>query len=972
MTRKMLNEDNVSLIMGLIRKSLSVKDGIDDTAERTDAVYSSHKVLELLKDYYTKDEIDIQKSSLAYEIVSELPTENIEENKFYFVKVDSVNNIYSLNLWDGSKWIKLGSTEIEEETIIDDTAISEETTWSSQKIKDYADCTDVNIQTKKLDTPSLANYGQIKQYIGATAGSYVNGAFYKCVQDSDGNYLWQMIIGVGTTHISCKFKVSGAVFDEILIVGESIAVGTETGTLKLDKYGNGEVIVTGKEGTKVIFTGKNTGYSDFSIIEPDVAEKEVSLYPDRTLYWYGNNVETIGDKCEESEWTNSDSSMTDYTKRFAELHEDHLSLSLDGNANAYVLSGTKSKFDLSEYDELHIVYKSNTTDGKIILTTDSDIFANKVTEFDLEDTSNVEKESVFDISNITDESYITTFLSDATSGVNKEVEIYKIWVCSPNALTCRYEVNGAVNDIIKITGHGVKTALADNKITLDSNGVGVVDVKGLKNEIITFTSEMTEYKKTVTMDNISDSVNVYPSGAMYWYGREFVTIKSTNYVSNEGSPLYPSHVAPTVINENGVLKLTTSYNNTATLGSVYLYDNNIIKDNTKIKCIGYCYNSSNSTVWQAIRFAKTFSDKWEYDLSINLPTNNIYELTTIDISSIPKNDYIVFEVGTHVNAPTTIYLKAIWFESTYDFTIKGAPNDTVIISGTDITTNCEDNKVILDGNGNGTVTIEGKRGTAVNFTSVKFGTVITEALLNIDNTISFGVYLNLTVSGATGDDITITNEDGDIIGNVSFETDKTEGTIELLIPSAGVNYTFTSSIAKDTKNGTSAYSKVVTLNSATTRVNVYPDGSLYWYGNEITDRTGGFVKNTKFNGAYSKEANRLYLTGQTTSEDNYSNESGIVSSNNISTEGCTKLGASVMLLKTQLDYSHSRIEIGIDNNGINFENGYYEGHAGENTKSNCGYNNRVNHKTKIPSKVNVKAFMQTRFAGGYVYAMWLE
>ncbi len=98
--------------------------------------------------------------------------------------------------------------------------------------------------------------------------------------------------------------------------------------------------------------------------------------------------------------------------------------------------------------------------------------------------------------------------------------------------------------------------------------------------------------------------------------------------------------------------------------------------------------------------------------------------------------------------------------------------------------------------------------------------------------------LSFTVYGAVNDNITIRNSSGTVVANVVFASGQKSKSISIYAEEG--NYTFISSIAKDTTNGTSAYSKTVYINHSTSRVNVYPDRAIYWYGNEISETTGGW------------------------------------------------------------------------------------------------------------------------------------
>lgn len=123
--------------------------------------------------------------------------------------------------------------------------------------------------------------------------------------------------------------------------------------------------------------------------------------------------------------------------------------------------------------------------------------------------------------------------------------------------------------------------------------------------------------------------------------------------------------------------------------------------------------------------------------------------------------------------------------------------------------------------------------------------------------------LTLTIEGAKGDDITITNASGEIVSNVIFGAEETskEVTIDIV---AGAEYTFTSSVAKATDGSGDNYFKTIVLSAETTNVKVMPNAALYWYGNECVDVTNGWTFNRRYesNGYYT-EANK-YVSAKNT------------------------------------------------------------------------------------------------------------
>lgn len=100
------------------------------------------------------------------------------------------------------------------------------------------------------------------------------------------------------------------------------------------------------------------------------------------------------------------------------------------------------------------------------------------------------------------------------------------------------------------------------------------------------------------------------------------------------------------------------------------------------------------------------------------------------------------------------------------------------------------------------------------------------------------VTVTLTINGAKEDSITIYDSDDVQVGSCIFAAGQTSGTCQISVPVGGGSYKFISSVSKDTTTGTSDYEKTVALtDSVSQTVNVYPDHSLFWYGNYIVGFT---------------------------------------------------------------------------------------------------------------------------------------
>lgn len=87
----------------------------------------------------------------------------------------------------------------------------------------------------------------------------------------------------------------------------------------------------------------------------------------------------------------------------------------------------------------------------------------------------------------------------------------------------------------------------------------------------------------------------------------------------------------------------------------------------------------------------------------------------------------------------------------------------------------------------------------------------------------------VTVYGAANDTITYTDIHGQT-QTIVTDSNGMSTNVAIDIHLNGSTITFTSSVAKSFDNLSNPYTKSIALNNYTTRVNVRPDGAIYWYG----------------------------------------------------------------------------------------------------------------------------------------------
>ena len=170
----------------------------------------------------------------------------------------------------------------------------------------------------------------------------------------------------------------------------------------------------------------------------------------------------------------------------------------------------------------------------------------------------------------------------------------------------------------------------------------------------------------------------------------------------------------------------------------------------------------------------------------------------------------------------------------------GTPTATVnvssIVGDGAITATSADDSVATASYSMGVVTI-----TAVGNGSTTITVTMAESsnYLGASDTISAASSANITVTltlnGAKEDNITIKDLNDVTVGTCIFATGQTSGTCQVTIPANGGTYKFISSVAKALDGSNTNFSKNVTLtNSLSQTVNVFPDVTSKWYGNNVT------------------------------------------------------------------------------------------------------------------------------------------
>ncbi len=246
--------------------------------------------------------------------------------------------------------------------------------------------------------------------------------------------------------------------------------------------------------------------------------------------------------------------------------------------------------------------------------------------------------------------------------------------------------------------------------------------------------------------------------------------------------------------------------------------------------------------------------------------------------------------------------------------------------------------------------------TDVNITSPKKGDIleyddITNKWINSETRAT----VTLTINGAKEDTVTIKDINDITISTCVFTSGATSGTCTLVdIPKDGGYYKFISSIAKDTATGTNNYEKIIAINASSSVVNVMPDGALYWYGNNISAITGGYVKMPDRPNGFVNNTNNMSMQ--------YSNDGSCMTSNAISCVN-KKLGYIIKTLTRDSTY-----------NGFGYIDTVSNGTVSSHKQIDSTYSQNTVYAgilNNINGTYNIGVHSQLR-GGIQVNALWLE
>ena len=160
----------------------------------------------------------------------------------------------------------------------------------------------------------------------------------------------------------------------------------------------------------------------------------------------------------------------------------------------------------------------------------------------------------------------------------------------------------------------------------------------------------------------------------------------------------------------------------------------------------------------------------------------------------------------------------------------------------------------------GAYTVKSNNGTddAEESTTINAQQIVDKVVVGVE--LSFIATITVNVYSAANDTVYYYEDNDTSKSSITLCTTDTSGhgTATLTVPPSGINIVFYSTVAKDTTNGISAYSKRINVNKNTTEIYVMPDGAIYWHGYQ---RVPLYIDKVfeNINGTYSINTNNIII-----------------------------------------------------------------------------------------------------------------
>lgn len=222
-----------------------------------------------------------------------------------------------------------------------------------------------------------------------------------------------------------------------------------------------------------------------------------------------------------------------------------------------------------------------------------------------------------------------------------------------------FTVNGGYGETVTISGEG----MTPKTVTLDSTGVGTAVLTGVAGKTLTFTGGTSGYERPVDV-GIEGAmiVNVYPDGALFWYGRQFKDVtggwaNNSNLKAASGTQSGVANIGST-INVVSVQQPIASSCAASTVNKINIGNNTVLYakvDNN------VAYNEEGILHYYATLLMHTFSSGLYGDASAKAEYSSA-GITTLNIplDSLDKTSGYYVSVASKNHRGCSAY--AIWME----------------------------------------------------------------------------------------------------------------------------------------------------------------------------------------------------------------------------------------------------------------------------------------------------------------------
>ena len=223
-----------------------------------------------------------------------------------------------------------------------------------------------------------------------------------------------------------------------------------------------------------------------------------------------------------------------------------------------------------------------------------------------------------------------------------------------------FVLSGAISENIVIK-RGTTTL---DTVALNASGVGTATtISCFIGEILTFTGSVSGYEKTVAVSGVSNqSVGVYPTNTVYWYGNKLRTL--TRYAIREYNETGYTAVQPTMTDYTNYFY--TAITNNARQGIIAVPETFDFSLFSSVKVISA--NGTSDNIYNLVELLTIGSLTDLYTVSAEteiLSGNTSYtsnKTTTLNVAGVTTNQYLAFKFNRNLGTTLNTSIKAIWLE----------------------------------------------------------------------------------------------------------------------------------------------------------------------------------------------------------------------------------------------------------------------------------------------------------------------